>query len=778
MMSTEDISLAWSGVFKVAPKSNRPLPGDKILLPQSALEQLLAASTVIGTSAPRQVAPFDPFNPYSLAAARAEQSQWRDTPQQLPHPLTFRLVNSENGNVVYAGIREFSAEEGEVGLSKFLLEALGVAESAESTSTSGSNSRREGGSPADAIDLTDDRTIDLTNNGGGPARITVHAKQLPKGTYVRLRPLEAGYNPEDWKALLERHLRENFTTLTNGEILTVRGSRSEEFRFLIDKFLPEGDGICVVDTDLEVDIEALNEEQARETMKQIMKKAQNAPGLAEGSSIGGNIDVWKAFNGQVLEGEYVDFVLPSWNKSQALDIELIVDDGDDVDLLVSPRSARQRASPRENEHVWSDFSMKSTKRILIQPSNVGLDGADELLISVSARKYRDSSERPQKFSLRAKNVPKENFLDRSKNSMSVDDQGDSDMHSPDEEQCKNCHQWVPKRSMILHENFCLRNNILCPNCENVFQKKSQEWQNHWHCPHDSEYGNSPQSKAKHDEIYHIEQTCPNCPYIAVNLGDLAAHRTSVCPGKIILCQFCHLEVPQEGDPFDPSPESLISGLTTHELADGARTTECHLCSKIIRLRDMATHLKHHELEKSSRSRPAICRNVNCGRTLDGVGRNGEIGTATKMGQGPGNELGLCSICFGPLYVSMHDPEGKAMKRRVERRYISQLITGCGKAWCTNEVCKTAKSKVEQSASTLTTKDALPMVKPLMDVLGDHSAPVYFCVDETSQRRRKVAELLAAEKVYDLEWCIAACEAENGNLDGARQWLENWAPKRS
>lgn len=777
-MATEDISLAWSGVFKVAPKSNRPLPGDKILLPQSALEQLLAASTVIGTSAPRQIAPFDPFNPYSLAAARAEQSQWRDTQQQLPHPLTFRLVNSENGNVVYAGIREFSAEEGEVGLSKFLLEALGVAESTESTSTSGSNSRREGGSPADAIDLTDDRTIDLTKNGGGPARITVHAKQLPKGTYVRLRPLEAGYNPEDWKALLERHLRENFTTLTNGEILTVRGSRSEEFRFLIDKFLPEGDGICVVDTDLEVDIEALNEEQARETMKQIMKKAQNAPGLAEGSSIGGNIDVWKAFNGQVLEGEYVDFVLPSWDKSQALDIELIIDDGDDVDLLVSPRSARQRVSPRENEYVWSDFSMKSTKRILIQPSNVGLDGADDILISVSARKYRDSSERPQKFSLRAKNVPKENFLDRSKNTVPVDDQGDSDMHSPDEEQCKNCHQWVPKRTMILHENFCLRNNILCPNCENVFQKKSQEWQNHWHCPHDSEYGNSPQSKAKHDEIYHIEQTCPNCPYIAVNLEDLAAHRTSVCPGKIILCQFCHLEVPQEGDPFDPSPESLISGLTAHELADGARTTECHLCSKIIRLRDMATHLKHHELEKSSRSRPAICRNVNCGRTLDGVGRNGEIGTATKMGQGPGNELGLCSICFGPLYVSMHDPEGKAMKRRVERRYISQLITGCGKAWCTNEVCKTAKNKVEQSASTLTTKDALPMVKPLMDVLGDHSAPVYFCVDETSQRRRKVAELLAAEKVYDLEWCIAACEAENGNLDGARQWLENWAPKRA
>ena len=81
-------------------------------------------------------------------------------------------------------------------------------------------------------------------------RITVHAKQLPKGQYVRLRPLEAGYNPDDWKSLLERQLRESFTTLTNGAFLLVRGVRGESFRFLIDKFEPEGDGICVVDTDL------------------------------------------------------------------------------------------------------------------------------------------------------------------------------------------------------------------------------------------------------------------------------------------------------------------------------------------------------------------------------------------------------------------------------------------------------------------------------------------------------------------------------------------------
>ena len=766
-MPSPDISLAWSGVFSVASKTNKTLPGDKILLPQSALEQLLAASTITVTNSARPSnLTFDPFNPYSLAAARAEQSQWRDTQQQLPHPLTFRLVNTNNGNVVHAGIREFSAEEGEVGLSPFLLEALGVTEPGPKSKPTSIHSN-DTGSPSAPIDLTDDCIEE-------EPRITVHAKQLPKGTYVRLRPLEAGYNPEDWKSLLERHLRENFTTLTNGEILTVRGSKSEEFRFLIDKLIPHGDGICVVDTDLEVDIEALNEEQARETLKQIMAKGQNAPGTADGSSTGGVLDIWKAVAGQVVDGEYVDYQLPSWDKAQGIDIELTAEDGENVELYVSPSSAHQRARPREDEHVWGDFSNQPTKKFTIQPSNIELEGVEALFISVYSRERHDSQASPHKFSLRVKSSSKDGS---SSNPVSLDE--DTEMHGVDEEQCKNCHQWVPKRTMMLHENFCLRNNILCRQCEQVFKKSSEEWNDHWHCPHDSERGNSTSSKLKHDDIFHISRQCPNCPYEAANLPDLAMHRTSICPGKLILCQFCHLEVPQEGDPFDPSPETLISGLTAHELADGARTTDCHLCSKIIRLRDMATHLRHHELEKSSRHKPEICRNVNCGRTLHGVGKNGEIGAGSRMGQGPGNELGLCSICFGPLYVSMHDPEGRAMKRRVERRYLSQLIQGCGKSWCQNQYCKTAAGKRgDESLQGLTTKDALPLVKPLMDKLGDKNAPVYFCVDEGSQKRRKLAEMLAAEGVYDLEWCVAACEAEAGNLDAARQWLQNWAPKRA
>jgi hypothetical protein len=754
-MTSTDISLSWTGVFQVAPQ-NKTLPGDKILLPQSALEQLLSASTVIVTGAPRPNAPaFDPFNPYSLAAARAEQSEWRDSQQQLPHPLTFRLVNTKNGNVVHAGIREFSAEEGEVVLSSFLLEALGISEP-----------KSREGSPSAPIDLTQDEPMEE------PVRITVHAKQLPKGTYVRLRPLEAGYNPEDWKSLLERHLRENFTTLTKGEILTVRGSKSEEFRFLIDKFAPDGDGICVVDTDLEVDIEALNEEQARETLKQIMAKAQKAPGTAEGSSVGGDLSIWKPSTGQVLDGDYVDYQLPSWDRASGIEIEL---SGEEIlELFISPYSPHQRARPREDEHVFGDFDNTPTKKITIQPSNIELEAAEALWISVHARD-NGTGAKPHKFSIAFKSIEKR-VNGTAQHPLSLDDDDDVEIHSPDEDQCKNCLQWVPKRTMMLHENFCLRNNILCPHCQTVFKKSSEEWKNHWHCPHDSAHGDTAASKVQHDAIVHTVRQCPNCPYEAINLRDLATHRTSVCPGKIILCQFCHLEVPQEGDPFDPSPEALISGLTAHELADGARTTDCHLCSKIVRLRDMATHLKHHELEKVNKLKPEICRNVNCGRTLHGVGKNGEIGAGSRMGQGPGNDLGLCSICFGPLYVSMHDPEGRAMRRRVERRYISQLITGCGKKWCHNEYCKTA-SKTGNGMSATSTQDAVPKVKPLMDTLWNKLEGMYFCVDEGSQKRRGLAELIAAEKVYDLEWCVAGCEAESGHLDQARTWLHNWAPKK-
>ncbi|RKK72616.1 hypothetical protein BFJ69_g9932 [Fusarium oxysporum] len=748
----EPAPLRWSSELPVISPSaiaTKNLRGDKILLPQSALEQLLAAArSRPSTTTARS-------DPWSYSSSDA------DTAQQLPNPLIFRLVNPKNKNAVFAGIREFSASEGTLGLSPWLTEALGIQED-------------ECVSPKEVIDLEQDTAQNSERMDVDGIQIKVEARQLPKGTYVRLRPLEAGYNPDDWKPLLERQLRENFTTLSKGSMLAVKGARGEEFKLLVDKVAPEGDGICVVDTDLEVDIEALDEEQARETLRRIMSAQR---GSTDGSSTGGEIDIWKAVEGQVLEGEYVDYVLPSWNKSQPLAIELTTgEDEDALDLFVTPKSSRQRALPRESVHVSGDFSpaVDGVKRIVISPTNVELEGAEQITISVHGYRHPDATESPKtlQYSIRAK----VGLQDAKDGTNGLSNGAGEQEHSPDEEQCSNCLQFVPKRTMVLHENFCRRNNVVCPKCKSVFKKGSPEWEAHWHCEKDSAFGNSTQSKAKHDDIFHTERQCPNCEFSTNSMADLARHQTSVCPGKLILCRFCHLEVPQEGDPFNPSPEVVLSGLTAHELADGTRTTECHLCDKIVRLKDMETHLKHHELDKVSRLKPPICRNANCGRTMFGVGSRGQVRQTASTDQAS-NDIGLCSICFGPLYVSMHDPEGKALKRRIERRYLGQLMTGCGKSHCANPWCKTGRANAGLEAKPSSAREVLPLVKPLLGDVTNMDAPLWFCTDEGSQRGRKLAEMMAEEGVWDVEWCIAAAEAEKGSLERMRDWLQAWAPTK-
>lgn len=776
MTSTNSATpLKWSAQFTVLPVSATPsLRGDKIILPQTALEQLLSAATttVAGTDTPFRP-DFDPYNPYSVAAERQARSGILERHQNLPHPLTFRLVNPENGRILYAGIREFSAEENRVGISPFLRDALGFSERS------------------------------FRGGEDGKERLTIHVQELSKGSFVKLRPLEAGYDPEDWKALLERYLRDNFTTLTHGEILTIPAGK-DEYRFLVDELKPSNEAVSLVDTDLEVDIEALNEEQARETLKRRLQRSQKAPGNKGESSAGRVVAIDHEISDQVLPGEYVDYTLEEWDRSQDLEVELAgVDDEDDLDLFINPMSPRHRARPRQDEHMFADFSARPSKRIRIRHTNTALDNAEALWVSV--RGCQAGGDRSGLLPYHLQITCPASAISSADAETSTDDVPPN----PEDIRCKNCHQWVPQRTLFLHENFCLRNNILCPNCSNVFQKSSSAWKEHWHCPHDSAYGSGPSTHTKHDSVFHTAQVCRDCGYEAQNIPDLAHHRTSTCPAKLILCTFCHLLVPQQGpeDPSPSDPEVILSGLTPHELSDGARTTECHLCSKIVRLRDMSTHLKHHDLQRLSRAKPRICRNVNCGRCFDAVTKTGDI--IRPRGSGSENELGICDTCFGPLYVSMYDPDGKALRRRVERRYLTQLLTGCGHPFCKNEYCRSGRSNNRSlpQEGKIASKEAMGMIKPVMERLKDAlgSTPVHFCTDEASQRRRVLAEMIATEGDaafedkkekergkgkedhgggespgggYELEWCVAALEVAAGDLDLARAWLRDCAPTKA
>ncbi|KAL1892429.1 hypothetical protein Cpir12675_004543 [Ceratocystis pirilliformis] len=750
--SEAPLPLKWSATFQLMHPDEaraRNLVGDKIVLPQSALEQLLAAAEQVNS---------DSSSPYRVY----QGFQGSSHDQKLPHPLIFRLSNPVTGKTVFAGIQEFSAEESFVGLSPYLAETLGID---QQTILHPGNSN----SP---VDLTqDDDSANPSDNKFAAITyppIVVHAQQAPKGTFVRLRPLEAGYNSEDWRALLEKQLRARYTTLTKHAVLSFANGTAK-YSFLIDQLQPEGhDGICIVDTDLEVDIQPLNEEQAKKTARMLSERNSGS----KGSSAGGEIDIWIAVDGQVVPGDYVNYQLPSWDHTRPLKIQVSgINSNTSIDLFVSPYSTRHRAPPRSHEHVFGNYepAKDGTKSITIQPSNVELENADSLLIAVYGYQGPGTPSHSFAFSLRASAVSEPSSRPSSELTPNSESRGDAD------EQCKNCQQWIPRRAMLLHENFCRRNNVTCPQCHNVFQKSSEEWANHWHCAYDDAFGSSPVSKSKHDTIYHMKYTCEDCKQEFESLPLLAQHRTSVCPSKLILCQFCHLEVPQDGDPANPSAEMILSGLTAHELADGGRTTECHLCDKIVRLRDMQTHMKTHELNKISRSPPPICRNRRCGRTRLGVGPRGAVHYFAEPGSV--DRLGFCSGCFEPLFATVHDPDGKAMRRRIERRYLTQLIAGCNKASCSNEWCKTGRKNQCLEPKGSKTSEALPMVKPLLEKIWQEDTPMFLCVEDLNQKRRSLAEMLAAENVFGLEWCIAAAEAENGDLDNMRVWLQNWAPRK-
>ncbi|KAF3917332.1 hypothetical protein ABW21_db0200529 [Orbilia brochopaga] len=733
--------LDWISTFRLSASPPPPsLTGDKLLLPQAALEKLLEAASQAASDL--------------LEAAKYDSDSWdsdspyyealhgrNDARQQLPHPLVFRVTNLDNERSAYAGIREFSAEEDEVVLSNFLREGLALP------------------SPEQEWDREE------------PINLKVEVANISKGTFARLRPLDAGYE-EDWKPILENHLQKNFTTLAVNNILTVpplahqRTSGQKDFKFLIDQVKPEGsEAICIVDTDLEVDIEPLNEEQAKESLRrrELRKKAE--------SSSGGLINTDAPKEGTISEGAYVHFHLKDWDPSKPISIQVPVDN---LDIMVTTDA--MQGLPDMETWTWSRFD--GTKPLIIMPDDPSVQSAKEIKIALHVYEQSPADEDSKKPM-----PPTDNFLLSVTQSPEADESDeDTTMQddSPDNEICTNCKRSIPKQSMFLHQNFCFRNNILCPHgCGQVFKKGTEA--DHWHCTECKAYGTNQPSRDtynKHMDIAHTSRRCGSCDYSAGSLAELAAHKTTTCPHKLILCRFCHLVVPQEED---VDFTAAITGLAPHETSCGGRTTNCHICKRIVQLKNMDAHLKNHDYERKSRPLPRVCRNVNCARTVD-----------LKASS---DQLGLCSVCYGPLYSSTYDPTGTALSRRAELRYLTQLLRGCSKPGCTNEMCKTGRANKKPPLPVISSKEATPVVKELVTVEGLQggytSHPLHFCVDEATQKRKNVADMLSytddseSKGGWAIEWCTKAVELVSNEAtdevelaNKARDWLEKFAVRRN
>ena len=632
-------SITWTRQFQVHPLENDT--SDKILLPPSALEQLISSTT------------------------------------DLPQPLTFRLLNLKTNMYTHVGVREFSAEQNTIHIPSWILSSLSLA-------------------PLDFVALT--------------------FRPLPKASRVKLRPLEAGYIQDDWKALLEAHLR-NHTTLTKGEIVSIRVP-SRTFRFLVDELEPS-EAVNLIDTDMTTEIEELSEDNARQTQNERVNAARKRIEVTD-------ILIDQELSGSVDENEYTYFRVRQWDKNKP--VECITHSEGDIDLLLS---TSEDWKPTLDMSIWSDMSYNTTKRIFIAESNVELVHASTLLIGVHGNTNAQ-------FTL---------TVHQSNTSANIIV---ANAHSPGFIECQNCLSWVPERSIILHQNFCLRNNFHCQECDTILPKQQQS--QHWHCQECSTHGNSLESYNKHRATNHTERACV-CNESFPSLMALGFHRATTCSQKLIKCRFCQMLLPQ-GDISTLSTSSLLAGLTPHESDCGSRTTECSICNSRFLIKDMGVHLQWHDSARKLTPAPLNCRNMNCTRAK------------------AGNVLGLCTICFGPLYSPLNDPGHKKLTSRVERRILMQGMSGCGRSGCNNSLyCATASGRKK------TMTEMQPVVRDITKDMLSGNGAFYFCVDESIQRRAFLAGMISAEGNYDLEWARRGIEEGRGDLGRAREWLERNARRK-
>ncbi|KAG2214422.1 hypothetical protein INT47_000978 [Mucor saturninus] len=625
--------LKWTSHFTVESAPADLNDGDKIILPASALEQLLLK---VGHSG------------------------------SLPSPLTFELRHPHSNEIIHCGVKEFSSEGNTTQLPSWIMSALGLQQG---------------------------------------DHVLIKLVILPKGTWTNLQPISTDYQQiADYRAALEAHLRAHYNTLTKGQVLSCRyGGRTYQFKVLD---LKPQNAVSITDTDLEVDIK---HDVAKDDVQTDIPIVQINDTLR--IEIPSGYKYWKL----------------ALNNNRNVSIKLTVEAGD-ADIVCSTEK-----TPTLDNHEWSDLSSDNQR-------SLNLENLKSTHLHVGIHAYDKNT------TVSWQAVPFTTV------NMEVDEED-----TTGKEQCKNCHAWVSQRSLVLHENFCLRNNVICSwGCGKVFKKDSQEFKDHWHCE-ECDYAADSDGPEKHIEYYHTPKKCTCTHFVTNSYEALAEHKRTTCPDKLITCRYCHILTAQGVMSLD-SRDRLL-GLHSHESYCGSRTIICQKCNKPIPIKDIQVHAKIHEVKRQQQTLPAMCCNQNC------------IRPRTK------NRLSFCQYCFGPFWITEDDPKNAKLIQRVARRLHSQLTLGCGNEWCRNKYC--ASFTKDPKDATTAASLLIPMIKslPRQLALPNPSPQLYFCVDETTTRKKFLAELLASESngKYDLGWCVKAIENEQEDLDRAKNWLNINAP---
>ncbi|KAF5094553.1 hypothetical protein D0Z00_003494 [Geotrichum galactomycetum] len=662
-------------------------------------------------------------------------------PMALPSPLTFRLSNpaQPQQRATHVGVREFSGVEGTAQIPLIVAARIGL----------------EPSQP-----------------------VVVQYVALPKATSLTLAVLEDDdAKVDDWKALLEAQLRSGYTALTKGDTLVISDPASRSGKFyqcLVSDLKPE-DAACIIDTDIDLHIVTPN----ASTQQSSSSKGKN---VSQGLDVPlvALVDGTPTVLPKLGPGRDAKLIIDKWDPALPINITLsnIAASGN-VNVFVGT----SEYSTSSDAFLWSTLLAPADvteKTLTIMPGAELLrdyvSNTDKLADKIYIVVHTDNDAEMASAVIAVDQTPTEQDVD-------MPDVGPADLNS---KVCVNCHKTVPAQSYQMHAVFCERNNVVCPRgCGKLFLRRDGGVpEAHWHCDECTAqhgapvYGNSAASHTLHTAYFHEPvPTCPQCLPEAPHTGGfpsraaLALHLTTACSGRLHICRFCHLRVPQEETTY----LDRANGFTGHETRCGSKTTECTTCGKVVKLSLLASHMDYHNSQRlNQKNVPVLCANGNCVRTVAGGGGGG-------ANNGSETPLGLCAICFGPLHSTVYDPTGVKLAQRIERRYVIQATRGCGKPWCANQAaCASANPALRAGGMA----QVMPLVQALTArAINDNNTdsgflPKFeFCVDEMTTKRKLFVDMVVEdEQIYARAWVARAVELAKGNEPRARQWLETHAIK--
>ncbi|ORZ40511.1 ubiquitin fusion degradation protein UFD1-domain-containing protein [Catenaria anguillulae PL171] len=441
--------------------------------------------------------------------------------------------------------------------------------------------------------------------------VTLTPTTLPKATSISLRPSNAAYQSiPDLRAVLESHLRANYTVLTQGTSVALSTFvpatlEMADLTFVVEQVKPNW-AATVVNTDVEVTVLPVTDdtqELTRLTDEYKREVARNAPvvvphmvpvmapvrvGHAQcfsikdvvgfSPSVPATRPVWLRVESTIMDHAKVDsglyfhpFIRPSILDNWAMSVRGV---HAHRAVVVDVQAAVQSAD-------WSDmFVMVEVMPLRDSDGNV-LFGEEEGKEPVAKVEV--------KWEVRCGEIPDEWVAE----AMATEDGGVEEADSEGTSGRGGVTSWkqrarcsatfahlvrVSPSSLTLHQLHCARNTTKCTTCSAPLPRPLAPY--HIHC----RSGNLSDALA------------------------LAAHRRTHCPARIHFCRFCLTHTPADGGVV--SPAHRLSGLLTpHQVACAARTVDCFQCGKPVTRRDVAVHMAVHKRERENRPVPCVpCAN--------------------------------------------------------------------------------------------------------------------------------------------------------------------------